>query len=246
MTKSFWSMMLVITVCLFFSACGNGPGQETREEVPSTEENVTKTETEYVPSGRFTDDPSAMEKAAGSVVKLETFDLNGNRIATGSGFAAIDEGILITACHVIVNMDHLTATTDAGETFTIEKAIEADRNKDIAVLLLPEGTRLPLLPVSGSTLLRGEKTAVIGSQFGVRNLVTTGNYCGSWNTEGTDWLLFTAPVSGGSSGAPLFNDLGEVIGVVAGTYEDGQNFNIATPISSVQDMYENQSEDAEK
>ena len=49
---------------------------------------------------------------------------------------------------------------------------------------------------------------------------------------GTDWILFTAPVSEGSSGGPLLNGNGEVIGVVTGTYEKGQNLNLAAPIAA--------------
>ena len=139
-------------------------------------------------------------------------------------------------------MDHMTATTDDGETFTVGKVIEADRDKDVAVCLLPEGVRLPLLSFETEAPLRGEKTAVISSQFGVRNMVTLGNYCGSWNAGGVDWLLFSAPVSGGSSGAPVFNDRGNVIGIVTGTYEEGQTLNIATPASSVTDIYKKLSE----
>ena len=55
MTKSFWSMMLVITVCLFFSACGNGPGPETKEEVSAVsefkEKPDEKTAERYIQSG---------------------------------------------------------------------------------------------------------------------------------------------------------------------------------------------------
>ena len=78
--------------------------------------------------------------------------------------------------------------------------------------------------------MEGEDVLVISSQFGLTNLVSKGTLCGFWDTDITDWILFSAPVSGGSSGGPLLNEAGEVVGIVTGTYEKGQNLNLAAPI----------------
>ena len=180
----------------------------------------------------FTEDPQAMEQTARSVVKLEVFNDKDERISTGSGFAAFDPAVLVTACHVIVNMEYMIATRDDGTSFRIERAYDADEAADVALCELPEEAGLTALTCTGNKLLRGEKTAAIGSQFGLVNLVTLGNFCGYWETKEVTWILFTSPVSGGSSGGPLLNDRGEVVGVITGTYEKGQNLNLAAPIET--------------
>ena len=219
-------LILAVSAAAFLSSCS--PADTSS---PADTAHEVQTQTDTAPSS-FIDKPLLLEAAAASVVKLEAYDDNDIRIATGSGFAALSEGVIITACHVVTNAERIVATRDDGETFTLGRIIEADRELDLAICALPEGVGLPLLAAAENELHRGERVAVIGSQFGVLNLITQGNYCGTWNSEGNDWLLFTAPVSGGSSGAPVLNSLGEVIGVVSGTYDSGQNMNIATPIAA--------------
>ena len=175
---------------------------------------------------------------AASVVKLEVFDADDNRIGTGSGFAAFDEPLLITARHVIVNMEYMIATKDDGTTFRIDQVIEDDEASDLVLCVLPEDAGIKALPLAAAEPKRGAGVIAIGSQFGVNNLVTTGNVCGQWNSEKATWILFTAPVSGGSSGGPLLNEKGEVAGIVTGSYEKGQNLNLAAPIAKAQALYD--------
>ena len=175
---------------------------------------------------------------AASVVKLEVFDSKDNRIGTGSGFAAFEEPILITARHVVVNMEYMIATKEDGTTFRIDHVIEDDEASDLVLCELPEDAGVKALPLSTVEPKRGAGVIAIGSQFGVNNLVTMGNVCGSWSSEKATWILFTAPVSGGSSGGPLLNERGEVVGIVTGSYEKGQNLNLAAPVSKVQALYD--------
>ena len=177
-------------------------------------------------------DPAAIEAAAASAVRLEVYDALGERIGVGSGFAAFDPAVLVTACHVIVNMDHMIATRDDGTTFRIDRALDANEGADVAILALPDDANLEPLPISRGEPMRGEAATAIGSQFGLLNLVALGNVCGVWRTDPVDWILFTAPVSSGCSGGPLLNDRGEVIGVIAGTYDKAQNLNLAAPVQA--------------
>jgi len=173
---------------------------------------------------------------AASVVRLEVFNSYGDRIGTGSGFAAFDKRLLVTAEHVVVNMDHMIATRDDGSTFEIDRIIMTDEASDVAICALPENAGLEPLLTETELPKRGSKVMVISSQFGITNLVTTGDVCGIWETEDNDWILFTAPVSGGSSGGPVFDEAGHVIGIVTGTYEKGQNLNIAASAEVVKHL----------
>ena len=178
----------------------------------------------------FSNDPTGIEQAAASVVMLTVYNDHDSKIGAGTGFAAFEPTVLVTAAHVIENMAYMTATCDNGETFRIDTVIDADEDADVAICRLPENTKLTPLAYHIETPARGEKAVVIGSQFGLVNLVSTGNICGAWETKAVNWILYTAPVSSGCSGGPLLNDEGEVVGVITGTYEKGQNLNLAAPI----------------
>ena len=186
--------------------------------------------------GGFVGDARAIERAAASVVRVEIHDADGRRIGTGSGFAIGDPAVLVTACHVIVNMDYMIAWRDDGTSFRVEQVIDVDEDADVAICLLPDDAALQPLPMGADRPMRGEQMLVIASQFGLTNLVAAGNVCGMWESDDADWILFSAPVSAGCSGGPLFNDAGEVIGMVMGTYEKAQNLNLATPVDAIAPM----------
>ena len=182
-------------------------------------------------------DADGIDALAASVVRLEVYDDRNEKIGTGSGFAAFEPGVLVTARHVIVNMHHMIATRDDGSTFRIDRAFTADEDADLALCALPEDANLSPLPIAEGLPPRGAGVVAIGSQFGLVNLVTLGNVCGIWQTEPLDWILFTAPVSSGSSGGPLLDAEGRVVGVVTGTYDKGQNLNLSAPVEAAERLY---------
>ncbi len=197
-------------------------------EIPSSQSENTSTRTEQPTRAGATDE---IEQWADSVVRLEVYDDKGERIGVGSGFAAFEPAVLVTASHVIVNMKYIIATLDDGTTFRVYHAIDADEDADVAILELPGDANLKPLSCLETDPVRGETVTAIGSQFGLLNLVTVGNVCGRWETKQVNWILFTAPVSSGSSGGPLLNENGEVTGVITGTYDKGQNLNLAAPVA---------------
>ena len=186
----------------------------------------------------FSDDPETIEAvAASSVVRLEVYNSRDDKIGTGSGFCVFDPGILVTAAHVTTNAKYMIAICDNGDRFRIDRIIDGDERNDFALCALPEDAHLSPLPVSNEIPRRGEKITVIGSQFGLVNMVTVGNISGRWEKDDTSWLVFTAPVAAGSSGGPVINDRGEVVGLTAGSYDQGQNLNLAVPVSLVENLY---------
>ncbi len=211
--RRFGMRILALFLIIFSIACISATGA-AEDALSGTEE-----------SGRY-------DRLAASVVRLEVYNKYGERIGTGSGFAAFEPAVLVTAAHVIVNMDYMIATKDDGTTFRIEKAFEADTESDIALCILPEDAGIIPLQPAGREPARGDAAIAISSQFGLINLVTMGNVCGRWDAGGVRWILFTAPVSGGSSGGPLLNDEGFVTGIITGTYDKGQNRNLAAPIEA--------------
>ena len=215
------------------------PMGTTGQKVLLTEMPVVNQEITCVSA--FSESPEAIEKAAAeSVLELIVFDFTNHRIAGGSAFVAFSDRLMITSNHVLKGMDHITVTSENGVSITLypEDILYRDKDADTAIFQLPEDSGLNPLPVSDEIPLRGEKTVAIGSARGIMNLVSLGNISAHWSDGMVQWIVFSAPVSPGSSGGPLINDRGEVIGIIMGSYDDSQNLNFAVPIQEAKRMIE--------
>ncbi|NLE57164.1 MAG: tetratricopeptide repeat protein, partial [Planctomycetes bacterium] len=84
----------------------------------------------------------------------------------------------------------------------------------------------------------GDKVFAIGSPHGLTNTLSEGLISGFRKTEGSNWIQTTAPISHGSSGGPLLDSEGNVIGVVTASLSEGQNLNFAIPVSEVDRLLE--------
>ncbi len=228
------SLFVVVAVCfLFFGRSAPSKSKPTPEITPEpTPEPLA-----------FSDDTAAIQRASDSVIMLSCYDRFGDLYATGSAFAAFEDGIFVTNFHVIQgNVWKVMAKTESGNEFEVDSIIVYDEERDVAILrardiaaLRTHGdTKLPPLPLCESDALeKGTKVVAIGSPLGLLNSVSTGVYSGTVRDGEQDYLQFSAAISHGSSGGALFNDAGEVIGVTSGSYTSGQNVNLALPIQFV-------------
>ena len=203
---------------------------------------ITPTET-TLSAIAFSDDPTAISAASQSVVKLNCHNKNGELCATGSGFACFADNVIVTNYHVIEGgVYSIEASTENGRSFDITYVLAADEGKDIAILATSSPHNLTLLqPGDSENLQKGEKVVAIGSPLGLLNSVSTGVFSGYVNENSMNVLQFTASISSGSSGGALFNNAGEVLGITFASYEDGQNLNLAIPITQVERIWNNTS-----
>ena len=188
-----------------------------------------------VPKINFSDDPNAISIASQSVVKLNCYNKNGELFATGSGFACFADNVIVTNYHVIEGGAYsIEVLAETGDTFEIAYVLATDEKMDIAILGTSAPHNLALLqPGDSSALQKGEKVVAIGSPLGLLNSVSTGVFSGYVYEDEIEVLQFTAPISSGSSGGVLFNNAGEVLGITFASYKEGQNLNLAIPISLV-------------
>ena len=186
----------------------------------------------------FLNDQEAIAAAAESVVMLTCYDRNGYEIATGSGFCAFEDGIIVTNYHVIEDTYSILASTESGMYFDVQYIVAADPVKDIAILRTKARTGIDVLPLaSTSSVGKGARVVAIGSPLGLLNTVSEGLYTGTIEDDG-EYILFTAAISSGSSGGALFNTQGEVIGITSASYIEGQNLNLAVPIELVKELWD--------
>jgi serine protease Do len=115
---------------------------------------------------------------------------------------------------------------------------------DLALLKIEEGSDPPLKKVflgDSDQVRAGDMSFAIGSPFGFSRTVTQGIVSlKNREREGKVYLQTTAPVNPGNSGGPLFNDRGEVVGVVTWKIAIvGEGLGFAIPVNAVKDFLRN-------
>lgn len=197
-------------------------------------------------AGNFADNPDAIRNASESVVLLSCYDYYGIPYASGSGFAALDDGIIVTNYHVIEgNTYSVKVTTESGQTYQVDSILTYDKDKDIAILKV-EDCHLDLLPLGNTAKLeKGQKVVAIGSPLGYMNTVTTGLFSNFWDMGLYDIIQFSASISPGSSGGALFDHKGKVIGITTAMETQAQDIYHAVTIDDVRNLYENRTSDNE-
>jgi hypothetical protein len=167
-----------------------------------------------------------------SVVMLIMRDHNGQPLSLGSGFFIRDD-VVATNFHVIEGASAGTARIVNQKTpLEIEGLVAGDRQTDIALLKLSGATGKPLALGNGEVEV-GEQVYAVGNPEGLEGTFSEGIVSGR-RRVGTDSLIqITAPISPGSSGGPVLDTQGNVVGVAAATLTNGQNLNFAVPVSYV-------------
>lgn len=218
----------VMTAALFFSGCAIPEVYAAAQNETAVSETVSEAESETV--------SDRIERAASSVFLLEVYDKKGARITNGSGFSAGRADILITSAHVVAYMDYVMVTSDSGETFRADELIGINEAADIAFLKLPQEIDSDALTLSAAQPGRAEKVYTVSSPKDILNLVSDGVVSGFREEDGIEWMIFTAPVSDGSSGGVLLNEAGEAIGMIIGMMEKTQGMNLALPAEVIREL----------
>jgi serine protease Do len=171
-------------------------------------------------------------RSAAAVVTIKTFDAQGQAIGLGSGFR-VSSGRLVTNAHVVAGASRIEVFDNNEQLLGTAGFAEAvSTTVDLAVL--PRlGTRTAQLPVAASIPRVGERVVVIGAPEGLSNTVSDGLVSALRSVEGRNLLQISAPISPGSSGGPVLNARGEVVGVSVSILREGQNLNFAVPVTDV-------------
>ena len=174
-----------------------------------------------------------------AVVTIYVSSQDRERKITGSGFIIDSDGTVVTTYHVISssikdNGSSILVRTHTKAYYAVEDIMAFDEESDLAILKLA-ASELPVTRLAvGYRPKQGEQIVVIGSPLGLEATVTDGIIS---SIRGKSRLLqITAAVSPGSSGSPVFNTKGEVIGVATFLLKGGQSLTFAVPVSLVEGL----------
>jgi S1-C subfamily serine protease len=161
-------------------------------------------------------------------------------LAYGSGFVYSEDGYIITCWHVVNNQNYLDVILHDG---TCQRAtvVGSDRSSDVAVLKINGVSGLqPLSFADSSSLVVGEPIVVIGNPIGIFETVVYGVISRLQSMEyvtGIGWvpnlIQYDAAQNPGNSGGPVFNNLGQVIGIAESGYTSYQGIVYAISANKV-------------
>ena len=172
------------------------------------------------------------QKALASTVLLVAQDAKDKIIGRGSGFVVHDDQI-VSNFHVVEDAAKVYAKLVGKETlFDIKGIIAIDRENDLVLLDVPDDFEAPPLDLADSEAVQvSDPVYVVGNPQGfLEGTVSQGIISGFRELRfGDKHIQMTAPISRGSSGGPVLNDEGTVVGVSVGSLVEGQLLNFAIP-----------------
>lgn len=176
-------------------------------------------------------------KTRPAVVSIVVQDAQGRELGTGSGFIASADGKIITNYHVVERGAFATVRTMDGKSYPVTGHLAADKVNDLIVLQI-DADQLPYLEFSeGGLPEQGERVAVIGSPIGLQGTLTEGIVSAVREmSNGHYWLQMTAAISPGSSGSPVLDVDGHVVGVAVAQMADSQGVNFAVAVQHAEDL----------
>ena len=178
--------------------------------------------------------PELVKRIKPSAVAIETFDSKDNTISRGSGFFIAPDRI-ITNRHVIERSSRVEIHLLDGKKFPVRGVLAVDGEGDLALLQVdvPKALAIPL-PIVRAVPQEGESIVVIGNPYGLEGSVSNGIVSAVREISGYGKIIqITASISPGSSGSPVVNMAGQVIGVATLQAAEGQNLNFAVPAERI-------------
>lgn len=178
--------------------------------------------------------PDLIKLVKPSVVEITTFDSSDEPSSLGSGFFTEPRHV-VTNWHVVEESYRVEIKTATGDVYPVKGILASDKDVDLVLLEvdMPRG-KGPVLKISPKPVDEGENIVVIGNPLGLEGTVSDGIVSGIRDLPRLGRLIqVTAPVSHGSSGGPVVNLNGEVVGVARAALSEGQNLNFAVPADQI-------------
>jgi len=158
----------------------------------------------------------------------------------GTGIVLDPRGYIVTNFHVIDDVQSLRVRLCDG-TNCVARVIATDKENDLALVKIDPPKPLAVVPLgTAQDLMLAERVIAIGNAFGYEHTVTVGTVSAlkrdvTLNKEISYKSLIQTqtPINPGNSGGPLFNKLGEVVGVNVAIRAGAQNIAFAIPVDTM-------------
>ncbi len=187
---------------------------------------------------------SIYEKINPAIVSVDSQLSDG--LSCGTGCIIDKSGVILTSAHVIDIGKTVIVTMNNGQNYNAKVIKHLGENKDIALLKIDVPRELKTVKLGNSEKIKvGQKVWAIGNPFGFNGTLTQGII--SRIDYAKNRIQTDAAINPGSSGGPLLNTKGEIIGINQAIYNPDNNISnigigFATPINLVKEYLREQEE----
>lgn len=160
-------------------------------------------------------------------------------MSCGTGCIIDKNGTILTSAHVVDVGNSVVVTMSNGQNYNAKVIKKLGENKDIALLKIDVPTELKTVKLGDSEKIKvGQKVLAIGNPFGFNGTLTQGIISRIDYTKNR--IQTDAAINPGSSGGPLLNKNGEIIGINQAIYNPDNNISnigigFAIPINLVKE-----------
>ena len=188
------------------------------------------------------DIPTIARSAREAIVTIVMAN-NDEPLSAGTGFLVSRDGVIVTNYHVIRSGNAGLVKFADDTIIPVDGVLAANKVRDIAIIKIHGKTFRTLTLGNSNRVQVGDDVVAIGNPHLLEQTVSNGILSGvRTDTEAAGRLLqITAPITHGSSGGPLFNMMGEVIGITTEGFEGSGNLNFAIPINDAKNLLLNKS-----
>ncbi len=179
-----------------------------------------------------------VQRSSPAIVRIEA---GGDKV--GTGFIVDKAGIVATNLHVVAGESLIRVRLHDGTQYAVMQITGVDPGRDLALLRIRPTADLPTLKLGDSDAVSaGDQIVAIGNPLGVFDYSVTSGLISQVRPvcaqeavaaqqckQELTVLQISAAISPGSSGGPLFNQFGEVVGITTAIITAGQNINLAVP-----------------
>lgn len=167
--------------------------------------------------------------------------------SSGSGFVLTKDGFIVTNYHVVKDAETVKVTMYNGDEYDA-KYVGGDEDYDIAVIKVNAADLQPVTLGNSDHLNVGDHVLAVGNPLGELTFSMSGGMVScvnrAINVDGTPFNMIQtdASINPGNSGGPMFNQYGEVVGIVSAKYsststrESVEGLGFAIPINDVSAM----------
>lgn len=176
-----------------------------------------------------------VKKIQPAVATVIVYDAERNIANIGTGFFINPKGHLITNHHVLAGRYAADVRTLSGKSYPVRAVLAENKGADLLKVLVDiPADEVKWLSVNERMPAIAERVVVVGSPMGLEQTVSEGIVSSVRETSPVGPVFqMSAPISPGSSGSPVVDPKGEVIGIATFQFIQGQNLNFAVAAKQI-------------